>query len=142
MLFDENIAEKQFEIQPKPVVVPERKPDIGAKITFCRKIDKETGQPVDVNTVFTLGENENVRALVEFENRNAFKNRELKFRLDWIDADGKSFYKKQTELSSDDPATSINSSVSISPTKRQPGKYSLRVYLFDKLVAEKEFELR
>lgn len=142
LLFDEKIAEKWFEILPKPVFVTERKPDIGAKITFCKKIDKETGTPVDENTVFTIGENENVRAVVEFANRNAFKNLELKFRFDWIGPDGKSFYKKQTELSPDDPATTINSSVSISPGKRQPGNYSLRVFLFDKLVAEKTFELR
>jgi hypothetical protein len=124
------------------VVVPERKPDIGTKITFCKKIDKETGAPVDENTIFTIGDNENVRAVVGFANRDAFKNRVLKFRFDWIGPDGKSFYKKQTELSPDDPAITINSSVSISPGKRQPGKYSLRVYLFDKLVAEKAFELR
>lgn len=141
MLFDTAIVAKAFEIQPKPVVVPKKEKLLATKITFCRKIDKETGLPLDEESVFNLGDNENVRAVVEFERDARFSNKTLNFRLEWIDPDGKSFYKKKSDLSPNDPATNISSSISASPDKRQPGKYLLRVYLNDKLVAEKSFEL-
>ena len=142
MLFDSAIVSKAFEIQAKPVVVVKKEKLLASKITFCRKIDKETGLPLDEASVFNLNDNENVRAVVEFERIGQYRNKTLNFRLEWVDPDGKSFYKKKTDLSPDDPTTNISSSISASPDKRQPGKYLLRVFLSDKLLNEKSFELR
>ncbi len=64
------------------------------------------------------------------------------FHVDWIDPEGRSFYLKRIDLLPGDSTASLISSISVSPDKRLPGKYLLRIYLFRELIAEKYFELR
>jgi len=124
------------------IVYPAKKADgISAKITLCRKVDKKTGKRIGTGTVFTIMEKERVRAFVDLENRFVYGDRELMFHFDWIGVNGRSFYRKRIDLSPDDSSSTINSSISIPPDKRQPGKYILRIYLFRELIAEKKFEL-
>lgn len=114
---------------------------ISAKITFYRKISKKTGNFIDEGTVFTIKEKRNLRALIDIENRLVHNNDELMFHMDWVGEDGKSFHKKQINLSADDSSKTLKSSISISPNIRQPGKYTLYIYLHRELIAEKKFEL-
>ena len=60
------------------------------------------------------------------------------FHVDWLDSAGNSFYKKRIDISPADSITSITSSISISPQKRQTGKYSVRVYLFQRINCRKD----
>ena len=115
--------------------------DISANITFCRKLNKVDGGQIGAGTVFSIMENAKVYAVVDLENHFNLIDRDLMFHLDWIGPNGRSFYRKQINLSPGDTATVINSSVSISPEKRQAGEYSFRVYYFRELIAEKKFEL-
>ena len=115
---------------------------ITAKITLCRKFGKKSGKPIGAGTVFTTGEKAKVRALVELENAFALGKRELMFHLVWVGPDDKKFYKKMYLLSPEEETARIKSSISIPPDRREPGVYTLRVYLFRELLAEKRFELR
>jgi hypothetical protein len=104
-------------------------------------VDKKTGEPVGIDSVFTIREKGKVRAAIRLTNRQASGDLELAFRLNWTGPDGKSFYSKQVDLPQGDTTTIINSSISITPDKRQPGKCRLQVFLFDEMIAEKGFEL-
>jgi len=140
-LSDMLIAEKKFELQyevRKVVAKPKR---MKASIVLCSSVDKETGKPIVTEPVFTISKSGKVRAFIELENRKDFGDRLLKFHLDWIGPDKKSFYRKQIELNPGDSTSSVNSSISITPDKRQPGSCSLKVYLFNELIAETDFEL-
>ena len=139
--FRELMAEKKFEILPKFELFTKTGERLKANITLYRKTSKKTGKLIGEGTSFKIKDNENVRASIDLENRFVYGRHELSFMLDWIGPDGKSFYQKQIDLYPNDSTTSFNSAISISPGKREAGKYSLRLYLFDELVSEKEFEL-
>jgi hypothetical protein len=141
-LFRELIAEKKFELRQESRITPIEVEGIKAHIVFCRNEDKKTGKRIGVDTVFTIKEKGKIRAFIDLANRHAYGDRELIFLLDWIGPNGRSFYRKQVDLSPGDSSSTITSSISISPDKRQPGKCFLRLYLFNELIAEKKFELR
>jgi len=140
-LFRELIAEKKFKLITESQAALVRARGIQANIVLCSKVDKKTGKPAGIDTVFTIREKGKIRAFIDLTNRQAYGDRELTFRLNWIGPDGKSFYSKQVDLPRGDTTTTINSSISITPDKRQPGKCLFQVYLFDDLIAEKKFEL-
>ncbi len=120
---------------------PKSSSDISVGITFFRKIGSRTGNLVGEGKIFTIKNGRNIRANVSIKNRFAYDDQKLMFHVVWVDTDGKSIHKKQIDLISGDTLTTISSAISISPDKRIPGNYSLRVYLFRELIAEKEFEL-
>ena len=141
--FRELIAEKKFELRPEFQLTSTKAKEIKANITLFRKVSKKTGKHIGVGTVFTIKEKRRVRASIDIENRFAFGDNELIFHLDWIGPDHKSIYRKQIDLFPGDSSSVIHSSVSISPSReRQTGLYSLKVFLFNHLIAEKKFELR
>ncbi len=134
--------EKPVTTSDSAIIYPSKKTNgIEAKITFCKKLSRKSGKRLGVGTFFTIGEKENVHAFVDLENCFANSNRPLMFHTDWIDPDGNSFFQKRFDLSSDDSTTVLNSTISIPPDKREPGKYLFRVYLFRELIAEKFFTL-
>ena len=141
-LFRELIAEKKFELIPESQIILSKDEEIKAGITLYRRISKKTGKMLGKGTVFTIKKKAKVRALIDLENRFAYGDRELIFHLDWIGEDGKSFYRKGIDLYPDDSSSTIKSSISISPGKRQAGNCILQIFLFNKLIAEKKFELR
>ncbi|MFK5856990.1 MAG: hypothetical protein QM503_12735 [Bacteroidota bacterium] len=114
---------------------------IVAKITFFRKISKETGKKIGEGTTFIIKEKRYLRTMVNIENRNANNSHELVFHLDWLGENGKSFHRKQINLLPNDTTTILKSSISISPDLRQSGNYTLKVYLHRELIAEKKFAL-
>ena len=116
--------------------------DISASITFSRYFGQKTGRQWGLTTVFPIREEDNVYAVVGLENRLKNLDRDLMFHLDWLSPDGQSIYLKEIILSAGDSTLALESSISSAPSVRQPGKYSLRIYLFRELIAEKYFEYR
>jgi len=139
-LFRELIAEKKFELRDE-VIITVKEFDITADIILYRKMEKKTGKMIGAGTVFTIKNKAKIRAIIEVENRDAYLNNELKFKVEWIGTDSNSFYSKKIALSPGDSSSTIKSSISITPEKRQPGNYIFRVYLYKTLLAEKKFEL-
>jgi hypothetical protein len=140
-LFRELIAEKNFTLRDD-VPITGKEFDITANIILYRKIGKKTGKRIGEGTVFTIKKKAKVRAIIDLENRDDYLNDELKLKVDWIGPDSNSFYRKLIDLSSGDSSSTIKSSISITPEKRQPGNYIFRVYIYKTLLAEKKFELR
>ncbi|MCW8811867.1 MAG: hypothetical protein OQJ93_02430 [Ignavibacteriaceae bacterium] len=114
---------------------------IEASITFCEKIKNQTGEPVNEDTIFNLNEDSKVYSIVNLKNRELNTDKDLMFHIDWLDSTGNSFFKKRIDLTTNDSSSTLMSLINISPDRREPGKYSLRVYLFRELIAEKNFEL-
>lgn len=117
------------------------KEDVQAGISFYKDEDKKTGHPVGIDTVFTLGEKDNIRTQIEVEQIGLPVNKLLMFHLDWIGPDGRSFFTKRIDYLINDSSRVVNSSVSLAPDKREPGKHKLKVYYFRELIAEKSFTL-
>ena len=124
------------------IVYPSKSIDgIEAKITFCEKVSKKTGDPIKAGTVFPIKENTKVSAVIDLNNRESYRGKLLMFHVDWLDSSGHSLFKKRIDLPTNDSSSTLISSINISPDKRQPGYYFLRVYLFRELIAEKSFTL-
>lgn len=167
-LFRELIAEKVFhlaelktdsttikkksiaEIKEKPVIKAKEKQtirsevkaeNISANIILCRKVSKKTGKAIGTDTTFTIMDKAKVKAVVSIELPNIKTNQQMKFYFDWIGPDRKSFYKKKIEFLPNDSTSTISSSISISPKKRMPGTYTVRVSFHKKIIAEQKFVL-
>jgi hypothetical protein len=140
-LFRQLIAEKKFEIR-----IIELKPEIinasaKASISMCSSIDKNTGNPVNVNNAFSLSKKARVHAHVQLYDLNNPEKKPLTFYMVWIDPNGKPFFRKPIELQEIANPLTIQSSISIEPEKRQPGNYLLQVFLFNKKIGEESFLL-
>lgn len=133
-------SDKKVEVQKsiKPQVKTET---IEANILLCRKVSKKTSKPIGVGTVFTIKDKAKVKAIVSFKKQDIKTDEQMKFYFNWIGPDGKSFYKKHVVYTTSSPSFFIFSSISITPEKRQPGTYTMRVFFHKKIVAEKKFEL-
>jgi len=140
-LFRELIAVKRFELRDY-VPMTGIEFDITANITLCRKVGKKTGKRIGEGTVFTIKKKAKVRAIIDLENRDEYLDHEMKFKIEWIGPNGKSFYKKKIDLSPGNSSSTIKSSISVTPKKRKPGNYIFRIYIYKTLLAEKKFELR
>jgi len=114
---------------------------IEASIVFCEKIKGKTGEPVNEGTVFSLNNDSKICAIANLKNRQLNTDKDLMFHIDWLDSSGNSFFKKRIDLAVDDSSSTLMSLINISPERREPGNYSLRVYLFRELIAEKKFKL-
>jgi hypothetical protein len=136
-LFRELIAEKRFGLKNESELKK-----ISADIIFYKSLDKETAEMKGIDTVFEIKKKGILRAQISLADLQIYKDDELPFRLEWIGPDGESFYSKKVEVSPADTLSSITGSISITPDKRGPGEYFLRVYLFDEIVGEKKFELK
>lgn len=136
--FRELIAEKKFTLI---AMLDPNEDDVTAALTLCKRIDKETGLPVDVDSVFKIRKKGKVQLLANLGNLPVDDDEELKFRIEWIDAQGNSFFKKKFDILPADSIETITSSIAISPDKRVPGNYLVRVYLSNQLLAEKQFRL-
>ncbi|MCF8373066.1 MAG: hypothetical protein K9H64_15710 [Bacteroidales bacterium] len=141
-LFHELIAEQIFELKEEPKIIVPSFDQIKATITLYSKLDKKTGKLIGEGELFSIDEKARVHAQIDVANRSKYKNQKLSFTLKWIDPADKSFYEKDINLSAYDMDNSLSSSISIQPGKREPGQYCLQLYLFDKMIAEKKFELR
>jgi len=134
------VTEKKAKVEKtiKPKVKSE---NIKASLVLCRKVSKKTGKPIGSDTTFIIKEKAKVKAVVSIEHQEIKTNQQMKFYFDWIEPDGKSFYKKQVVYTTSNPFFTISNSISISPEKRKPGTYTLRVSFRKKIIAEQKFEL-
>jgi hypothetical protein len=137
----ETIAEKKFTLVNELPEIKKTKTKFSALISFGRDMDKKTGEILNEDTVFKIPEKGKLFAAVKFLQPFKIREEEIKFKLDWIGPDGKSFFQKQVELTPNDSTNVISGSISISPEKRLPGTYMLKVYLFKEAVAVRKFEL-
>ena len=138
-LFRELIAEKIFTLIPDNGIDEN---EVKASVILCRKIDKETGLPVEADSSFKIRKKGKMNAIVNLTNLNPDDDeRELKFRLEWSDDKGDTFFKKKVDFIPTDTITQLTSSISINPEKREAGVYYFRVYQSNKILAEKRFEL-
>jgi len=122
----------------KPMVKVE---NITANITLCRYISKKTGKLIGTDSSFTIKDKGKVKAVVNIENRDIKTNQQMSFYFEWIGPDGKSFYRKKVVYTTSNPSFTISNSISITPEKRLPGNYNLRITYRKKIIAEKKFEL-
>lgn len=114
---------------------------ISADIILCRKISKKTGKLIGAGTEFTINEKAKVKAVVSLNKPDVKTNEQMKFYFEWIGPDGKSFYKKRIVYTTSSPTFTLTNSISISPEKRKPGTYEVRLIYKKKIIAEKKFEL-
>jgi len=129
-------------VNKKKIIKPKVKTEsIKASIILCRKVSKKTGNPIGAATIFTLKDSAKVKAVVSIEHQDIKTNEQMKFHFDWIGPDGKSFYKKRIVYTTSNPFFTVSNSISISPEKRKPGTYTLRVSFRKKIIAEQKFEL-
>jgi len=129
-------------VKKRKTIKPEVKTEsIKASIVLCRKVSKKTGNPIGAATTFTIKDEAKVKAVVSIEKQNIKTNEQMKFYFEWIGPDGKSFYKKRVVYTTSNPFFTISNSISITPEKRQPGTYSVKVSLRKKIIAEQKFEL-
>jgi hypothetical protein len=135
-LFRELIAEKYFELKDESEIAK-----ISADIIFFKNIDKETGEMMGVDTVFEIKKKGILRAKIDLSGTGIYRDEELPVRIEWIGPDGESFYSKKVEINPADTSASFTGSISITPDKREPGEYELRILLFDEVVGEAGFLL-
>ncbi|MDZ7625682.1 MAG: hypothetical protein U5J96_14715 [Ignavibacteriaceae bacterium] len=129
-------------IKKRKTIKPEVKTEsIKASIILCRKVSKKTGKPIGTATTFTIKDEAKVKAVVSIEKQDIKTNEQMKFYFEWIGPDGKSFYKKRIVYTTSNPFFTISNSISITPEKRQPGNYTLKVSFRKKIIAEQKFEL-
>lgn len=114
---------------------------LSADISFYKIKNKNTGLPVGIDTVFTLNERKYLRILVNFENVDEISADKALIHLDWIGPDGRSFYTKRIDSLNFDTTSVLESSVSLSPDKREAGNYLLKVYYYRELIAQRRVTL-
>ena len=141
-LYNDLIAEQKFRLQPEPPIIKYITENLKATIMLCRKVDKKTGERIGADTVFTIRDKQNVKAIADLAKMNIVRDRDLLFTFDWKDANGKSVYQKDVKIKPGDSFAELNSSISIAPDKRQPGKYTVQLSVFNKVIAERRFELK
>ena len=136
-LFGKPIAQKEFTLLP-----PLDYSAVKADIILYKKKSKKSGKLHGKGTQFEIGEKKKVRAQVNLSGLYEFKGKELECKLRWVGPDGKSVYSKSYDLTPKKSTTTLSGSISITPGKRKPGEYSLKIYLSGELIGEQKFELQ
>ena len=141
-LFRELITERKFELITESNFINTAAATLSARIKLYSKSNKKTGKLEGEGAVFRIKKKANVRALVQVKNWGNIDLNQLSFTIDWIGPDLNSIYKKEVGIEEEDSVAVYKSSISIPPKKRDPGDYLIRFYLYDKILAEKNFELK
>ena len=110
-----------------------------ASITFCSKVGKSSGKAYGEARSFVLEEGRRVHARVEFDGLRPREERIL--HLLWTDPDGRRVFRKRVVLMPEEPRAWVTTNLSLSPERREPGTYRLRVFLYRMLVADGTVEL-
>lgn len=140
--YRELIAQKTVKLLPENSINQTLAGKLSPEIVFCEKVGKKNGEFIGIDSVFVRDKKAKVRAYIHLNNIQGFKDSKLMFDIVWIGPDGEKFYSKDIELPPLDDEPQLYSSISIPPDKREPGKYALEVYLFDELIATKNFLLK
>lgn len=105
------------------------------------KLRGPNGKPLE-ERAFDIEEGARVQATVRLENVYARGKRPLWIHFVWLNPERKRVFKRMVEYVPNDSTQTLTTSLSITPTKRSAGPYSLQVFLFREQIAEKAFELR
>ncbi|HSD62815.1 MAG TPA: hypothetical protein VLB50_03420, partial [Ignavibacteriaceae bacterium] len=145
-LFREQIAEKNFlltsyNVDSAKVFPADISKRISAKISFIKKNGKENGTISGNDDVFMIKDKAKARASINLLNGNLYQGKELDGDILWVDNRDSTVFDKSFHFSSNDTISEIKSSISINNESRQPGKYKLKVYLYNNLIGEQPFEL-
>jgi hypothetical protein len=126
------------------LVYPAKVPGgLEARITFCSQPPgKSTGQRRGVSSTFTAEDDARVYAFVDLTSERAWGERPLEFHLVWVGPDHEVFYKKRMEHAPADSGAPLRSSIAIPPERRPPGEYTLLVYCFRELIAQRSLHIR
>ncbi len=135
-IYGKSISEKAFSLLP-----PLDYSNVNTNVVLYKKKSKKSGKLLGQGTTFKLGKKNKVRAQIKVSNLEEFKGEELDVKLRWVGPDGKGFYSKSYSITPEKSTALINASISIKKGKREPGKYSLKVYLFNELVSEQSFNV-
>ncbi len=139
--FRELIAEKNFRLFPEFNPASFYRDKSQPQIALFKKAGRKTGNGIAGDTVFKIGKKGKVHALFNLGDRMDYGARELLFRFEWYGEGAIAFYRKRIGLSAEDSSPTIKSSISTAPGKRKEGKYSVKLFLFNKQIAEKKFVL-
>jgi len=90
---------------------------------------------------FEIEEGARVQATVTLADRLARGHRPLLVHMVWLKPGGKRTFKKQFEFDPTGADSTLTGALTISPERRAAGEYTLQVFLFRELVAEKTFDL-
>ena len=113
---------------------------INAQIKLYRNLYNSDDLP-DNLTNFRLKNNVNLIARIYLKNTDKYIGENLMFHIDWIDNQGESFYLKRIDLTPEKKENEFISAISLDTSGRAAGNYSIKVYLFRELIAEKNFTL-
>jgi hypothetical protein len=126
--------------------------DAGGSADSARGAEGETGgassesaapKPADRGErAFDLEEGARVQATISLENSMARGTRPLLFHMVWLNPAKKRVFKKMVEWAPSDSSSTLTGYFTIPPARRTAGFYTLQVFLFRELIAEKSFELR
>jgi hypothetical protein len=108
--------------------------------TLPWKLKREDGSAVGEHS-FEIEEGASVRATIRLENVYARGKRPIMFHFVWLNPEKKRVFKRMVEYMPNDSTQTLSSTLSLTPTKRSAGHYSLQVFLFREQIAEKWFEL-
>jgi hypothetical protein len=105
------------------------------------KIKRADGKPAE-ERAFDIEEGARVQAALRLENVYARGKRPLMFHFVWLNPERKRVFKRMVEYVPNDSTQVLTSSLSITPAKRSPGRYTLQLFLFREQIAEKSFVLK
>jgi hypothetical protein len=118
---------------------PKDSNQVKVSIDLGRKFLKATRQLIFTGQHFPVAKDETVHAYVNVDFKDTASNNTHVFHLQWIDQEGKDIYTKEFKHQMDDTASVLYSS--IFTEGREKGNYSVRVFYFRELIAEKHFYL-
>jgi hypothetical protein len=146
-LFRELIAEKKFllasyNVDSAHIFSGSDSGKIYANILLGSKYNKGKEIPGDTGNVFQIKPKAKIYANINLINKNLHKGHPFIIDIKWCDSSDSPFFDKRTSLSPFDNTSEIRSSISIGNKSKKPGKYIIKVNLYDNLIGEKIFELR
>ena len=140
--FREMIAEKNFILLPEFDPSTYNLQSFSEDLVFCKKLDKKTGEPLGIDSVFNQSQKGSIRATFKLDKEISIAQQEQLYRFDWfLKGDTTTLYRKHVDVLPADSLNNISSSLSIATDKRQPGEYFVVLNLFGKPIAQKEFVL-
>lgn len=110
--------------------------DVDVRITFAATAGRD-----GAGTRFFLRDGARVFAFADVLNPAARgTERSLPFHLAWVNPNGLAVFTRDGSVDPTDEDPVLRSSFTLDPDRRQPGRYSLQVYLHRELIARKFFE--
>jgi hypothetical protein len=134
--FDQRIAQNQFRLKP------EKKMEwlhVGhIPITFSIGKSRKSSSPLSIQAKATAGKGKKIYASIDLS--NARINPNATFEIQWLNPDGIVFFSKKKKLSEQKNPAKVLGSISLN-SKRDTGKYSLRLVYKGKIIAQKSFNV-